>query len=94
MGILGHLICLLRNLYAGQEQPLELNIEQRTGSKLGKKNDRAVYCNPACLTYMQSTSCEMSSWMNHKLEPRLPGEISTTSDIQMAPPLWQQAKRN
>ena len=94
VGISDYLTCLLRLLYAGQEQPLELNIEQRTGSKLGKKTDRAVYCNPACLTYMQSTSCEMSSWMNHKLEPRLPGEISTTSDIQMAPPLWQQAKRN
>ena len=78
MGIPGHLICLPRNLYAGQEQQLELNIGQRTGSKLGKKNDRAVYCNPAYLTYMQSTSCEMSGWMKHKLESGLLGEISIT----------------
>ena len=94
MGIPGHLICLLRNPYAGQEQQLELNIEKRTGSKLGKKNDRAVYCHPVYLTYMQSTSSEMSGWMNHKLESRLPGEISMTLDMQMAPSLWQRAKRN
>ena len=53
----------------------------------------AVYCYSAYLTYMQSTSCEMPSWMKLKLESRLPGEISITSDIQMTPPLWQKAKR-
>ena len=54
-----------------------------TGSKLGKEYDKAVYCHPVCLTYMQSTSCEMLGWLNHKLESRLLGEISTTSDKQM-----------
>ena len=53
-----------------------------------------VYCHPACLTYMQSTSYEMPGWMKHKLESRLLGEISATSDMQMTPPLWQKAKRN
>ena len=52
------------------------------------------YCHPAYLTYMQSTSCEMPGWMKHKLESRLPGEISITSDMQMTPPLWQKVKRN
>ena len=56
-----------------------------TGSKLGKKYDKVVYCHPAYLTTVQSTSCEMPGWMNHKLESRLPGEISTTSDMQMIP---------
>ena len=56
MGIPGHLTCLLRNLYAGQEQPSEPEMEQRTGSKLGKEYIKAIYCHPAYLTYMQSTS--------------------------------------
>ena len=93
MEIPDHLTCLLRNLYAGQEAT-ELDMEQRTGSKLGKEYTKAVYCHPAYLTYMQSTSCEMPGWMKHKLESRLPGEISITSDMQMTPPLWQKAKRN
>ena len=88
MGIPDHLTCLLRNLYAGQEQQLELNVEQWTGSKLGKKYIKAIYCHPAYLTYMQNTSWEMPGWMKHKLESRLPGEISITSDMQMTPPLW------
>ena len=58
-------------------------MEQLTGSKLGKEYVQAVYCHPACLTYMQSTSREMLSWMKHKLESRLLGEISTTSDMQV-----------
>ena len=58
----------------------------------GKEYVKAVYCHPAYLTYMQSTSCEMLSWMKHKLESRLPGEISITSDTQMTPPLWPKAK--
>ena len=74
-------------------QQLELDMEQQTGSKLGKEYIKAVYCHPAYLTYMQSTSCEMPGWMKHKLESRLPGEISITSDMQMTPPLWQKAKR-
>ena len=57
-GISDHLTCLLRNLYAGQEQQLEPDMEQQTGSKLGKEYVKAVYCHPAYLTYMQSTSCK------------------------------------
>ena len=67
-------------------------MEQQTGSKLGKEYIKAVYCHPAYLTYMQSISYEMPAWMNHKLESRLPGEISITSDTQMIQPLWQKAK--
>ena len=60
MGVLDHLTCLLRNLYAFvKKQQLELDTEQRTGSKLGKEYVKAAYCHPAHLTYMQSTSCEM-----------------------------------
>ena len=61
--------------------------------KLGKDHVKGVYCHPAYLTYMQSTSYEIPGWMNHKLESRLPREISTTSDMQMTPPLWQRAQR-
>ena len=67
---------------------------QQTGSKLGKEYVKAVYCQPAYLTYMQSTSCEMLGWMKHKLESRLPGEISMATDMQMTPTLWQKVKRN
>ena len=77
-----------------QKQQLELDMEQWTGSKLGKEYIKAAYCHPAYLTYMQSKSCEMPDWMKHKLESRLPGEISITSDIQMTLPLWQKGKRN
>ena len=75
-----------------KKQQLEPDMEQQTGSKLGKEYIKAVYCHPAYLTSMQTTSCEMSGWMKHKLESRLPGEISVTSDMQMIPPLWQKAK--
>ena len=61
-------------------------MEQWTGSKLGKEYVKAVYCHPAYLTYIQSTLCEMPGWMKHKLESRLPGEISIISDMQMTPP--------
>ena len=73
---------------------LELNIEQQTGSKLGKECIKTVYCHPAYLTYMQNTSCKIPGWMKHKLESRLPGEISITSNKQMTPPLLQKAKKN
>ena len=66
-----------------KKQQLEQNMDQRTGSKLGKECDKAVYCHPAYLTSMQNTSCEMPGWMKHKLESRLPGEISITSDMHM-----------
>ena len=76
-----------------KKQQLELEREQQTGSKSGKEYIKAVYCHPAYLTYMQSTSCEMLDWMKHKLESRLLEEISITSDTQMIPLLWQKAKR-
>ena len=76
-----------------RKQQLELDMEQQTGSKLGKENIESVYCHPAYLTYMQSTPCEMLVWMKHKLESRLPGEISITSDMQMTPSSWQKVKR-
>ena len=77
-----------------RKQQLELNMEQQTGFKSGKDCVKPVYCHPAYLTYMQSTSWEMLGWMKHKLESRLPGEISITSDMQMTPPLWQKVKKN
>ena len=77
-----------------KKQQLELNMEQQTSCKSGKEYVKAAYRHPASLTYMQSTSCEMPGWMKHKLESRLPGEISVTSGIQMTPPLWQKVKKN
>ena len=77
-----------------KKQQLELDMEQQTGSKSGKKYVKAVYCHPAYLTSMQSTSDEMPGWIKHKLESRFPGEISMTSDTQMIPPIWQKAKKN
>ena len=75
-----------------KNQQLELDIKQ-AGSKSGKEDVKAIYCHPAYLTYMQSTSCEMLGWMKHKLESRLLGEIPITSDMQMqTSPLWQKAK--
>ena len=84
MGIPEHLTYLLRNLYAVKK--LELDMEQQTGSRLRKEYIKAVYCHPAYLTYMQNISCEMPDWMKHKLESRLLGEISITSDTQMTQP--------
>ena len=69
-------------------------LEQQTGSKLGKEYIKAVYCHPAYLTHMQSTSRKMLGWMKHKLESRLLGEISITSDMQMTSSLWKKVKRN
>ena len=77
-----------------KKQQLEPDMEKWTGFKLGKEYIRAVYCHPAYLTYMQSTSCEMPGWMKHKLESRLLGEISITSDMQMTPFLGRKVKRN
>ena len=75
-----------------KKQQLEPDMEQRTGSKSEKEYVKAVYCHLANLTYMQSTSCEMPGGMNHKLESKLPGKISITSDMQMTPHIWQQAR--
>ena len=77
-----------------RKQQLELDMEQQTGSKQEKEHVKAVYCHPAYLTYMQSTSCEMPGLIKHKLESGLPGEISITSDMQMTPLLWQKVKKN
>ena len=98
IGIPDHLTCLLRNLYQVKKQQLELDMELsslsigQTVSKSGKEYIKAVYCHPAYLTYMQSTSCEMPCWMKQKLESRLSGEISITPDMQMTPSLWQKGR--
>ena len=94
MEIPDHVTCLLRNLYAGQEATVTTGHGTQTGSKSGKEYVKAVYCHPAYLTCVQSTSCEMLGWIMHKLKSGLPGKISVTSDTQMTPPLLQKAKRN
>ena len=73
---------------------LEQDMEQWTASELGKEYINAVYCHAADLAYMQSISCEIPGWIKHKLESRLPGEISITSDMQITSPLMQKAKSN
>ena len=77
-----------------KKKQLELDMEQQTGSKLGKAYIKAAYCHPAYLTYMQSTSYEILGWIKHKLESRLLGETSITPDTQKIPPLWQKAKKS
>ena len=77
-----------------KKQQLELDMKQQHGSKSGKEYIKAVYCHPAYLIYMQSTSCEMLNRMKQKLESRLLTEISVTTDMQMTPPLWQKVKKN
>ena len=77
-----------------KKQQLELDMDQQTCSKLGKEYVKAVYCHPTYLTYIQSTSCKMPGQMNCKLESRMLGEVSITSDMQMTLPLWQKVKRN
>ena len=86
MGIPDHLTCLLKIHMQVKKQQLEPDMEQQTGSKLAKEYVKAVYCHPAYLTSMQNISCEMLGWMKYKLESRLPGEISITSDMQITPP--------
>ena len=81
MRIPDHVICLLRNLFAGQEATIRTGHGRTDWFKIGK----GVYCHPAYLNYMQTTSCKMPGWMKRKLESRLPGEISITSDMQMTP---------
>ena len=94
MGIPDHLTASWEICMQVRKQQLELDMEQQTGSKSEKEYVKAVYCHPAYLTSMQSTSWETLDWKKHKLESRLPGEISITSDMQMTPPLWQKVKRN
>ena len=69
-----------------KKQQLEPDMGQRTGLKLGNEYIKAVYCYPAYLTYMQSTSCKMLDWMKHRLKSRFLGEIPTVTDVQMIPP--------
>ena len=94
MGIPDHRPASWETCVQVRKQQLELDMEQQTHSKSGKEYIKAVYCHAAYLTYMQSTSREIPGWMNHKLESRLLGEISITSDMQMTPPLQQKVKRN
>ena len=95
MGIPDRLTCLLRNLYAGQEATVKTGNGTMDCFKIGKGVQQGcICCQCTYLTYMQSTLWEMPGWMNHKLESRLLGEISTISDIQMVPPQWQNVKRN
>ena len=94
MGIPDHLTCLLRNLYADQEATGRTGHGTTDWFQTGKKYVKAIYSHPAYLNYMQATPCKMPGWMKLKLETRLLGEISTTSDTQMIPPLWYKAKKN
>ena len=81
MGIADHLICLLRNLYAGEEATVRTGHETTDWFQIGKEVRQGYILSPCLLTYTQSTSCEMPGWMKHKLESRLLGEISITSDM-------------
>ena len=92
MGVMDHLTCLLRNLYAGQEAIIRTVHGTTDLFQKGKEYVKAVFCHPAYLTYMQNTSCETLGLMKQKLESRLPQEISITWDTQMIPPLWQKVK--
>ena len=94
MGVADLLTCLLRNLYASQKATVRTGHRTTDWFQIGKEYVKAVYFHPSYLTFMQITSCEMPGWMKHKLESRLLGEISVTSDIQMKPPLWKNTKRN
>ena len=90
-----HLICLLKNLYAGQEATVRTSCGTIDLVPNWERSSSKLYTvNPAYLAYMQSTSCEMPSWIKHKVESRLLGEISITSDVQMTPHLWQKAKKS
>ena len=84
----------MRVLCAGQEATVKPDMKQQAGSKLGKEYVKAVYCHPDYLTYVQTISLKILGWMKHKLESRLPGEISIILDMQMTPPLWQKMKKN
>ena len=92
MGIPDHLTCLLRNLYAGQEATVRTGHGKTDWFHIGKGVHQSCILSQ-CL-FMQSTSWEMLGWMKHKLELRLPGEMSITSYMQMTPPLWQKVKKN
>ena len=92
MGLPDHLTSLLKDLYAGQEATVRTGHGTTDWFQTGKEYVKAEYCHPAYLNYMQGTSRETLGWKKHKLESRLPGEVSITSDMQMTPPLWQKVK--
>ena len=92
MRIPDHLTCLLRNLYAGQETTVRTGHRAIDWFQIGKAVRQGGILSPYYLTYMQSTSCEMPGWMTHKLESRVPGEISITSDMQMTPPFMAESE--
>ena len=92
MEIPDHLTCFLRNLYAGQETIVRTGQGTRNWFQIGKEYIEVVYCHPAYLTYMQSTLCDMPGWMKHKLESRLSGEISITSDMQIDTTLMAESE--
>ena len=93
IGILDHLTCPLRNLYADQQAIVRTGHGTKDWFQSRKEYVKAAYCHPAYLTYMQTTSGEIPGWMKHKVESRLLGEMSITSDMQMTPPSWQKVKK-
>ena len=94
IGIPDHLTCLLRNLYAAQEATVRTRHGTTDWFQIGKGVRQGCILSPCLFNFYESTSCEMSGWMDHKLESRLPGEASITSNMQMTPPLWQKVERN
>ena len=95
MGRPDHLTCLLRNLYAGQEATTRTGHGIRDWFQIRKGERQGCILSPCLFNfYAEYKLCEMPGRMKHKLESRLPGEISITSDMQMTPPLWQKVKRN
>ena len=94
IGIPNHLTCLLRNLCAGQEETIRTGCRTMDWFKIGKGVCQSCILSPCSFNFMQSISCEILGWVKLKLESRLPGEISITSDMQITPPLWQKVKRN
>ena len=92
IGIPGHLTCLLRSLYSGQKTTVRTGLGTTDLFQIGKGVCQGCIFHPAYLTYMLITSCKMPGWMKHKLESRLPGEISITSDMQMASPLMADSE--
>ena len=94
MGIPDHLTCLLRNLYAGQEATVRTGHITIDWFQIGKGVHQDCILSSCLLSFMRNMSCEMPNWRKHKLESRLPGEISVTLHMHMIPPLWQKAKKN
>ena len=94
IGISDHLMCLLRNLYARQEVMVRTCHGTKDWFKIEKGVCQGCILSPCLFNVYASTSCEMLGWMKHKLESRLLGEISITSDMQMTPSLWYKVKKN